>query len=72
MALQFDVNPLINEFVSSIPERMMDAPWYYNNTLLSGLQASSLQLLPPISHFFSGTKSTVPHFSEYTRYYVSK
>jgi len=40
MALQFDVNPVINEFVSSIPQHMTEAPWYYNNTLISRQQVN--------------------------------
>jgi len=41
MALQFDDNPVTNEFVGSIPYRMTEPPWYYNDTLISGQQVSS-------------------------------
>jgi len=43
MALQFDVNPVINKFVNNIPYAMTKAPWYYNNTLHSGQQVTCQQ-----------------------------
>ena len=36
MALQFEVDQEVEEFIDSIPQLMTEPPWCYNNTLLSG------------------------------------
>ena len=41
MALQFEVDLQVEEFVDSIPQAMTEAPWYYNNTLLTGQTVSN-------------------------------
>jgi len=36
MALQFEVDHQVEEFVDSIPQLMTVSPWFYNNTLMTG------------------------------------
>jgi len=42
MSLQFEVD---HEFVNAIPQLMTEQPWFYNDTLLSGLTVSSLTFI---------------------------
>jgi len=41
MALQFEVDHQVEEFVNNIPRWMTEAPWFYNNTLLTGKTVSN-------------------------------
>ena len=42
MALQFEVDQEVEEFVDSIPQLMTEPPWSYNDTLVTG-QTVSIQ-----------------------------
>jgi len=41
MALQFEVDQEVEEFVDSIPQLMTEPPWSYNDTLLTGQTVSN-------------------------------
>jgi len=41
MALQFEVDKEVEEFVNSIPQLMTGPPWSYNDTLVTGQTVSN-------------------------------
>jgi len=42
MALQFEVDLQVEEFIDSIPQLMTKPPWLYNNTLITGQTVSNV------------------------------